>query len=359
MNACNVGPHAIVDPTSDVFVTRHKHVQDLRTPCSDRSDVLRVFRRDCEEWSTTHRRETRGEMPHSRASCRDVQVDAIGMRDATFVNRELPISKEGVPRGNKDVFTELRNILPNIRTRDLDILLDYERELSNTVSRYNKRIRCILQSTERVFGRIRGQRIGLLIDASDANLAHGRDGVLRTQLLQLLNEQLSQRNVQHMYLATYGTRTSSCWQDPIGVDEHAIEKAKDFVQEQVRPAGGSNLLGGIKHIFIHGRGLLDCVVIICGSRPDQNGQFIVDYTNQILAGSRLPRLHLVAYDCPDPWTNHFLIEWANARPDNVFHRYRAAVDASVYLSNEVAPLLRNLQAAQRKKSSKKNILNVI
>ncbi|KAF8568801.1 hypothetical protein P879_07034, partial [Paragonimus westermani] len=99
-------------------------------------------------------------------------------------------------------------------------------------------------------------------------------------------------------------------------------------------------------MLTHGRRTLDCIVIVCGSCPDQAGGHIIDYVEQVLAGQPTPRLHLVAYDCRNPAVNQFLAQLANVRAENVYHCFAANTDASSYTSDEVARLVQEIQQSQ-------------
>ncbi|VDP95126.1 unnamed protein product [Echinostoma caproni] len=96
----------------------------------------------------------------------------------------------------------------------------------------------------------------------------------------------------------------------------------------------------------HGRRILDCIVIVCGSCPDQAGPHIINYTEQILAGYRTPRLHLVDYDSRNPTVSQFLAQLANTRDTNSFHCFAAGSDEAIYTSDDIARLLREITDAQ-------------
>ncbi|CAH8589918.1 unnamed protein product [Schistosoma turkestanicum] len=223
----------------------------------------------------------------------------------------------------------------------------FECSLHESIYEYTNRIRWLMQGTRKIFGLIRGENIGLLLDCSDANLGFGRDKQFKQHLIELVNEQLTADKLKTLYVASYGTNINSLWPYPMSVNARVINELKYFIKEQLVPLGGSNLLSGIKHMIMFGRKQLDTIVIICGSYPDQPAIFIQQYLEQILAGFTSPRLHLVAYDCHNPEVNQLLAQLATIKTDFIYHCYLSGNESAVYTSDEIARLLKEIDDAQK------------
>ncbi|CAL8075641.1 unnamed protein product [Calicophoron daubneyi] len=262
---------------------------------------------------------------------------------------------------------------------DIDTITKFECGLYSAITDYSSRVKWLMEGTRRTFGLIRGDRIGLLLDASDANLGFGRDKAYRAHLNQLIDEQLSENLIEMLYVASYGTDVTGLWPCPMTTNWRVANEAKSFVTEQMKPSGGSNLLAGIKHrrvivgslqaydginqhgylhltvnhsknfvdhIFQAGRRMLDCIVIICGSCPDQSCQHIIDYVEEFMAGYSRPLLHIVSYDCHIPSVNEFLSQLAGLRKDNLYHCFSTASNKPIYTSGEIALLIQEIHKAQ-------------
>lgn len=104
------------------------------------------------------------------------------------------------------------------------------------------------QSSRRVFGMIKGENVGLLLDASNTNLGYGRDKLYRENLVQLIDEQLSAPHIKTLFVVTYGSCASTLWPVPMTVNGRILDELKTFVQKEMVPSGSSNLLDGIKMV---------------------------------------------------------------------------------------------------------------
>ncbi|CAH8631624.1 unnamed protein product [Schistosoma guineensis] len=223
----------------------------------------------------------------------------------------------------------------------------FECGLHESIFTYTNRIRWLMEDTRKIFGLIRGENIGLLLDSSDANLGFNRDKQFKEHLMELVNEQITADRLKTLYVASYGTNINSLWPYPMCANSRAINELKYFIREQLIPMGGSNLLSGIKHMIMFGRKQLDVIIIICGSYPDQPAIFIQQYLEQIFAGFTSPRLHLVAYDCRNPEVNQLLAQLATIKNDFIYHCYLTENESAVYTSDEIARLLKEINDAQK------------
>ncbi|TGZ73162.1 hypothetical protein CRM22_001673 [Opisthorchis felineus] len=252
-----------------------------------------------------------------------------------------------VRAGDRSVLTDLFKHSPTALEYDMETIENFECNLYTAISDYTLKIKQMMHGIRKVFGCVEGRNVGLLIDASNVNLSHGRRRALHTHLLQLLNSQLSEEKIETFYLATYGTRVNTVWPCPMTSNWRVTEDAKRFLQEQLVPSGCSNMLSGIKHMFVFGKRQLDCILLICGSKPDQPSDIIIDYVDQMLSSYKAPRLHVVAYDCGhEPGLNQFLARLARVRETNTYHRYAANDETAVFESDEVAQLIREIKEAQ-------------
>ncbi|OON14209.1 hypothetical protein X801_10002, partial [Opisthorchis viverrini] len=263
-----------------------------------------------------------------------------------------------VRAGDRSVLADLLKHSPTSLEYDMETIENFECSLYTAISDYTLRIRQMMNGTRKVFGRVEGRNVGLLIDASNVNLSHGRRRDLYTHLLQLLNSQLSEDQIDNFYLATYGTRVNTVWPCPMTSNWRVTEDARRFLQEQLVPSGCSNMLSGIKHMFMFGKRQLDCILLICGSKPDQPSDIIIDYVDQMLSSYKAPRLHVVAYDCGyDPGLNQFLARLARVRQTNTYHRYAANDEAAVFESDEFAQLIGEIKEAQA--SAELEVINIV
>nr|CAH8869212.1 unnamed protein product [Trichobilharzia regenti] len=245
------------------------------------------------------------------------------------------------------IVAEFKQDPPSHLEYDLKEVNEFECGLHESIYSYTNRVRWLMQDTRKIFGLIRGENVGLLLDSSDANLGFNRDKQLKKHLIELVNEQLNSNKIKTLYVASYGTQINALWPYPMNVNTRVINELKYFIKEQLIPSGGSNLLTGIKHMIMYGRKQLDVIIIVCGSCPDQPAPFILQYIEQMLAGLSLPRLHLVAYDCHNPDVNQLLAQVATIKNDFIYHCHLSENESAVYTSDEIARLLKEIYDAQK------------
>ena len=138
---------------------------------------------------------------------------------------------------------------------------EFEYKLNLSVEMYSKRIKWLMQSSKRLFGLVQGERVAVLIDTSDTNMAFGRAIELQDSLVSLIAEQMSKR--KQMYFLNYGTDVKELWEDTLmDVHHRAIEEAKQYVTH-LYPTGGSNLLKAFKKASMLSN--VDSILLIVGS----------------------------------------------------------------------------------------------
>lgn len=170
------------------------------------------------------------------------------------------------------------------------VITEMEYKLNTAIEVYHNRVRWLLDGTRKTFGMIRGDRVGILIDASDANMGFGRLKQFQNSLLDLVDEQLCSR--RSLYFMTFGTELDCLWNVARDVNTRILEEARDFIR-QMRPSGGCNLMKAFKKIMNVKR--LDSILIILGSCPDQTSNVLYDYVEQCLLGKNVP-IQAIAYD---------------------------------------------------------------
>uniref|UniRef100_A0A8C8RBE2 VWFA domain-containing protein n=1 Tax=Pelusios castaneus TaxID=367368 RepID=A0A8C8RBE2_9SAUR len=155
---------------------------------------------------------------------------------------------------------------------------------------YHQRIQWLLEDSRKVFGLIKGSKVGILIDVSDISCGP-RLLEFKKDLLYLIDEQLCYK--KQLYFLSFGTETSSLWENPTNVNVHVLHEARQWVQE-LQPSGGCNLLKALKKVFTMRE--LNSLLLIVGSCPDQSSEILSDYIQQCTLGRKL-LIHTVTYEC--------------------------------------------------------------
>uniref|UniRef100_UPI001EAF7A26 von Willebrand factor A domain-containing protein 3A-like n=1 Tax=Oncorhynchus gorbuscha TaxID=8017 RepID=UPI001EAF7A26 len=105
-------------------------------------------------------------------------------------------------------------------SRQLEItaaaLIHFDFQLYQAIELYHGRIRWLNQGSMKVFGLVKGSRVGVIVDTSDVNCTKDRLPDLQRNLLSLIEEQLSCK--RQLYLMSCGTETNSLWDGPRDVD---------------------------------------------------------------------------------------------------------------------------------------------
>ncbi|KAK3089710.1 hypothetical protein FSP39_005810 [Pinctada imbricata] len=216
---------------------------------------------------------------------------------------------------------------------------EFEYKLNMAIEMYTKRIKWLLNGSKRVFGNIRGGRVAVLVDTSDANAGFGRLTAFQESLIHLLDEQMSRRKT--LYLMSFGTDTDPLWPVARDVNCRIIEEGKEWVM-RLKPSGGCNLLKAMKHVMKVQD--IDSIVIILGSVPDQTSEILCDFVHQMGIGQERP-LQTIAYDCSNQLTNLTLRNLSEASHGS-YHCYTASCEEQIYTGTDISIILKEVQKAQ-------------
>ncbi|XP_013421396.1 von Willebrand factor A domain-containing protein 3A [Lingula anatina] len=224
-------------------------------------------------------------------------------------------------------------------TFDAKDINEFEYRLHMQIEHYTKRIKWMLNGSKRMFGLVKGNKVAVVIDSSDANCGFGRLSNFQEALIHLIDEQLSGK--QKLYLVKFGSDMEKCWQHVRDINHRTLDEAKDFVAN-LRPSGGCNLLKAMKHIYR----LQDInqIVLILGSVPDQSSEVLTDYILQMGVGKHEP-LHTVAFDCSNHLTNLTLKTLA-AESRGRYHCYTSTSEEQIYTGSDISLLLKEIKNAQ-------------
>uniref|UniRef100_A0A8C6Z3E3 VWFA domain-containing protein n=1 Tax=Nothoprocta perdicaria TaxID=30464 RepID=A0A8C6Z3E3_NOTPE len=124
---------------------------------------------------------------------------------------------------------------------------------------YQQRIQWLLEDSKKVFGLIKGSKVGLMVDVSGMN-SKPRLLDFQNDLLCLIDEQLCHK--KQLYCLSFGTEISSLWEMPLVISGDLLHEARQWVQ-QLEPGGGCNLLKALKHVLAVKE--LDSLVLVVGS----------------------------------------------------------------------------------------------
>ncbi|KAF8568800.1 hypothetical protein P879_07033, partial [Paragonimus westermani] len=225
--------------TPDQFTkTKLEHHYQLAKVRSNDLRADEATKQTTEEWLANHSLEALGLTME--------QLISLGKLPPQHVEKY----SERVGIGDGNVLAELKQFPPSSLIYDLQTIIEFECGLYTAISDYTARIKWLMQGTRGIFGLIRGHHVGVLIDSSNTNLAYGRERSLRRNLLQLFEEQLNEKQIQTLYLASYGTRVHTLWPCPMQINERVLDEVKTFVSTQLKPDGSTNLLAGIKHASV-------------------------------------------------------------------------------------------------------------
>ncbi|XP_009884775.1 PREDICTED: von Willebrand factor A domain-containing protein 3A [Charadrius vociferus] len=217
-----------------------------------------------------------------------------------------------------------------------ETVTDFESRLSEVIELYQQRIQWLLRDSRKVFGHIKGTKVGLMVDVS--HMSYGpRLLDFQKDLLCLTDEQLCYK--KQLYCLSFSTEISPLWESPKNVNVHALHEARQWIQ-QLEPGQGCNLLKALKHVLTMKE--LNSLVLIVGSCPDQSLEILSDYAQQHILGRKL-QTHAVTYDCNNPASLAVLKNLAEAVRGH-YHCYSSKgenIDSS-----DVQLLLRESQKAK-------------
>ncbi|KAM7091838.1 von Willebrand factor A domain-containing protein 3A [Ciconia maguari] len=174
-----------------------------------------------------------------------------------------------------------------------ETVTDFESRLSEVIELYQHQVQWLLQDSRKVFGVIKGTKVGLVADVS--HMSSGpRLLDFQKDLLCLIDEQLCYK--KQLYCLSFSTEISPLWESPKNINVHVLHEARQWIQ-QLEPGRGCNLLKALKHVLTMKE--LNSLVLIVGSCPDQSLEILSDYAQQCMLGRKL-QIHAVTYDCSNP-----------------------------------------------------------
>ncbi|XP_015498639.1 von Willebrand factor A domain-containing protein 3A isoform X7 [Parus major] len=221
----------------------------------------------------------RGQMKKTQSQ--KVQTTEEWIRNYSLESLQLTLeylcSRNSGNSGEEMVFTE-------------ETVTDFECRLAEVIELYQHRIQWLLQDSRKVFGVIKGSKVGLLVDVS--HLSYGpRLLDFQKNLLCLIDEQLCYK--KQLYCLSFSTEISLLWESPKIINVHVLHEARQWIQE-LEPGRGCNLLKALRHVLPMKE--LNSLVLIVGSCPDQSFEILCDYAQQCTLGRKV-QIHIVTYDC--------------------------------------------------------------
>ncbi|XP_078095955.1 von Willebrand factor A domain-containing protein 3A [Mustelus asterias] len=218
----------------------------------------------------------------------------------------------------------------------LDTIDKFESRLYEMTDLYHQRMEWLREGSRKVFGLVKGSRVGLLIDSSAANCGLGRLQEFQTALLCLLDEQLCHR--KQFYFLSFGSDLSALWETPRYVNIRTLDEARQWIQD-LQPGGSCNLLKAMKRIAKVRQ--LNALLIVLGTCPDQTAEILVDHMQQCMLGKHLP-IQAVAYDCSHHMTHATLRALAEVSGGR-YHSY--STGCQTLWSSDIEFLMGELQRA--------------
>ncbi|XP_069761730.1 von Willebrand factor A domain-containing protein 3A isoform X2 [Narcine bancroftii] len=208
----------------------------------------------------------------------------------------------------------------NVLQLNLDLVESFESRVRKMIGVYQERIQWLKAGSRKVFGQVKGVRLGVLIDCSDANCSLGRQRALQEALLALLDEQLCL--TRQLLLLAFGSDVSPLWETARDINIHTLDEAHEWVQA-LPPSGSCNLLKALNRVLRVRH--LDSLLIILGTCPDQPTEILWDYMQQCLLGRQLP-IQAVAYDLSSHMTQELLRSLAETTGGS-YHCYSSQTQA--------------------------------
>ncbi|XP_030433758.1 von Willebrand factor A domain-containing protein 3A isoform X6 [Gopherus evgoodei] len=216
----------------------------------------------------------------------EVQTTEEWLRNHSLESMQLTL-EDLLKKGN--VVLNARNATEQIEF-DAKTVVNFESKLSEAIELYHQRIQWLLEDSRKVFGLIKGNKVGLLVDVSDISCGP-RLFEFQKDLLCLIDEQLCYK--KQLYFLSFGTEISSLWENPANINMRVLDEARQWVQE-LQPSGGCNLLKALKKVLTMRE--LNSLVLIVGSCPDQSSEILCDYIQQCTLGRKL-LIHTITYEC--------------------------------------------------------------
>ncbi|KAM6155214.1 von Willebrand factor A domain-containing protein 3A [Rhynchocyon petersi] len=212
----------------------------------------------------------------------------------------------------------------------------FESRLLEAIELYQQRIQWLTSNSKKVFGLIKGARVGLLIDMSAVSDGSQKEE-FQSDLVSLIDEQLSHK--EQLYALSIGTTTRTLWPDPVEVNTSILQELKHWVKK-LQPEGGADVLQALKKVFpIKG---LNALMIVIRSCPNQSSEILADYLQQSTLGRGII-IHMTTYKCDNQVPSAVLKKLTEA-VGGYYHCY--SPDTEVYTSRDVDELLAEIQKAQ-------------
>ncbi|XP_045849159.1 von Willebrand factor A domain-containing protein 3A [Meles meles] len=216
------------------------------------------------------------------------------------------------------------------------IIHQFESKLSEAVELYQQRIQWLTENSRKVFGLIRGARVGIVIDVSAVSSGSQKEE-FQNDFLSLIEEQLSHK--EKLYVLSFGSTISALWPEPAEVSSSTLQELKLWVKK-LQPEGGSNLLQALRKIFNLKE--LNSLVTIMRSCPDQPSEILSNYIQQSTMGRGLIT-HIITYKCNNQVPLAVLKNLAEAL-GGYYHCY--SPETEVCTSWDTDRLLAEIQKAQ-------------
>ncbi|XP_078691175.1 von Willebrand factor A domain-containing protein 3A-like [Branchiostoma floridae x Branchiostoma belcheri] len=303
-------PPAPYPLSNDMFITKVEHTKNLLRA----KDVEAGFGegQSSEEWLINH------SIEHEGLTIKDVLNKGKVTQPKAKMSSEKPM---------KHVQFEATDIN------------EFEYKLNLAIEQYHKRIKWLLQGTKRHFGLVKGTKVAVLIDTSDANCAFGRINAFKDEIVHLIDEQLSVKD--GLYFMSFGTDVQPLWDNVRDVNVRTLQEAREWMARR-EGTGGCNLLRALKKVLTIKK--VNYLLIILGNCPDQTTEILCNYVEQCMVGRALP-IHTVAYDCSNHMTNVTLRTLAE-RSGGRYHCYASGCTEQIYTGTDISILLRESKRAQ-------------
>ncbi|XP_063199730.1 von Willebrand factor A domain-containing protein 3A isoform X12 [Chroicocephalus ridibundus] len=261
-----------------------------------------------------------------------VQTTEEWLRNYSVESLQLTL-KHLINEGN--IILNSRNGVEEIELTE-EIVTNFESRLSEVIELYHQRIQWLLQNSRKVFGLIKGTKVGLMVDVS--HMSYGpRLLDFQKDLLCLIDEQLCYK--KQLYCLSFSTEISPLWESPKNINVRVLQEARQWIQ-QLEPGQGCNLLKALKDVLTMKE--LNSLVLIVGSCPDQTLETLSDYAQQRMLGRKL-QTHAVTYDCSNPASLAVLKNLAEALR-GCYHCYSSKGEN--FDSSDVHLLLQEAQKAK-------------
>uniref|UniRef100_A0A8C3ST01 von Willebrand factor A domain containing 3A n=1 Tax=Chelydra serpentina TaxID=8475 RepID=A0A8C3ST01_CHESE len=210
----------------------------------------------------------------------EVQTTEEWLRNHSLESMQLTL-EDLLKKGN--IVLNARNATEQIEFAAKTVV-HFESKLSEAIELYHQRIQWLLEDSRKVFGLIKGNKVGLLVDVSDINCGP-RLFEFQKDLLCLIDEQLCYKKELYFLSFVYNNFLIFCLP--------SLDEARQWVQE-LQPSGGCNLLKALKKVLTMRE--LNSLVLIVGSCPDQSSEILSDYIQQCTLGREL-LIHTITYEC--------------------------------------------------------------